>query len=345
MLSHLRISDNDILDILNDNDDTDNDDDIVTECTYPVQSIADSELDVSYNLSTMTICGRLGGIVSIKDVIQSIPIIPYWSIREGVLRTEGYIDSEPYFRGISRKYIEKRNSDTKPFRNSASLYCRIFDEDTGDAKEPSVKIFRNGGFQITGIRTPTQANVIVALIKRSLKSVPGLFEETDPGFINICMMNSDITLPYTIDREELQNILKADGILSTFETTSYQGVNIKYYWNYEKHYAGIHQSGICECEHVCESSGKKRVMSNPHTTHHKGCVRITIAPFQTGKIIITGAKTLEQIDDATEWILSVIKKHKDTLLRDNAITKKERRKIPFRGGHTLKIPKSTTVCN
>lgn len=329
MLSHLNITDHDILEILEEPEE---------QVMGDVASvIRDDELDVPYNLSTMTICGRLGGTVNIERVISEVPIQPYWAIREGIIRTEGYIANETVSRGISRKYIEKRNIKTKPFRNSASLYCRIFDEELDIVKEPSIKIFRNGGFQVTGIRTPAQATHIVSFIKQTLRDLKDVFEEVDEGFTNVCMMNSDITMPYMLNRNALQAILKEKGILSTFETTSYQGINIKYYWNYEKHVKCSTQNGVCDCEHVCESTGKKRVMKNPSMKSNGGCVRITIAPFQTGKIIITGAKTIQQINDASKWILSLILENRKAVLQGKAPEKKIRRKIPFRGGYTLDI--------
>ena len=333
MLSHLNITDFDIEEILNISDDES------SKLPTRTSSEAIKELeDISYNLSTMTICGRLGGNVNISRVIQEVPIQPYWAMREGILRVEGYDkDDKIITRGISRKYIEKKSIRVKPFRNSASVYCRIFDEENGIAKEPSVKIFRNGGFQVTGIRTPDQANNVVNLIKNTLRKIDSVYEESDKGFINVCMMNSDITLPYKINRSKLQELLVSKGILSTFETTSYQGINIKYYWNHTKHKNGDEQNGICECECVCQSSGKKRIMKNPEMNIETGCVRITIAPFQTGKIIITGAKTLEQINDASRWIINTIRDNYNDILMGKADPKKIRKKIPFRSGHTVEI--------
>ena len=332
MLTHLNITDLDIEGILNTSEDESS-----VQPARVSSEIAKELEDISYNLSTMTICGRLGGNVNISRVIQELPIQPYWAMREGILRIEGYDDDEIITRGISRKYIEKRNIRAKPFRNSASIYCRIFDEETGIAKEPSVKIFRNGGFQVTGIRTPIQSENVVNFVKETLRKIEGVFEEKDKGFTNVCMMNSDITLPYKINRSKLQEILVSKGILSTFETTSYQGINIKYYWNYTNHRNGATQSGICECESVCQSSGKKRIMKNPENNIESGCVRITIAPFQTGKIIITGAKTLEQINDASHWIIDLIRNHHSDILMGKADPKKIRKKIPFRSGHTVEI--------
>lgn len=332
MLTHLNITDFDIEEILN----------VPEDETEKEPARASSETikeleDISYNLSTMTICGRLGGNVNITRIIHNVPIQPYWAIREGILRVEGYDDDKIITRGTSRKYIEKKNVRVKPFRNSASIYCRIFDEESGVAKEPSVKIFRNGGFQVTGIRTPLQATRIVSFVKDALRKIEGVFEEVDDGFTNVCMMNSDITLPYKINRSKLQGLLVNKGILSTFETTSYQGINIKYYWNYGKHKEGKVQTGVCECENVCLSSGKKRVMKNPESNEESGCVRITIAPFQTGKIIITGAKTLEQINDASQWIIQLIRDNHEEILMEKATPKKIRKKIPFRSGHTVDI--------
>lgn len=333
MLTHLNITDLDIEEILN----TSDCDDTHTEPTRVSSEVIKNLEDISFNLSTMTICGRLGGNVNITRVIQEVPIQPYWAMREGILRVEGYDGDKIITRGISRKYIEKKNMRVKPFRNSASLYCRLFDEEIDIGKEPSIKIFRNGGFQVTGIRTPYQANYVVNFVKETLRNIEGVFEETDKGFINVCMMNSDITLPYKINRSKLQELLVHKGILSTFETTSYQGINIKYYWNHKKHKNGVIQNGICECDCVCQSSGKKRIMKNPETSTDTGCVRITIAPFQTGKIIITGAKTLEQINDASQWIINLIKDHYSDILMGKAEPKKIRKKIPFRSGHTVEI--------
>jgi TATA-box binding protein (TBP) (component of TFIID and TFIIIB) len=302
------------------------------------------KIDVKYNLSTMTICGRLGGTINIQSVLENIPIIPYWRLVEGVLRIElllietGSKTGNWNYRGICRKYIEKPDKGAGPFKNALTIYYRIFDEETFDAKEPSIKIFRNGGFQITGIRTPYQAKYVVDSIKTTLMKIPGGFMEDimEEPFTSVSMMNSDITLPYSIRREALQNILKRLGMRSSFESTTYQGVNIKYYWNYEKHLSGSEQTGRCECSVKCISNGKKRMMSSDDKNKSSGCVKITIAPFQTGKIIITGAKNIEQIKDASKWILNLIKDNSSALL-NNTYSRKvyTKKSTPFRGCFVL----------
>jgi hypothetical protein len=293
----------------------------------------------------MTICGRFGGVVNIQAVLEKAPILPYYELKEGCLRVEGYMNNVWSYRGICRKYIEKPDKGQGPFKNSVTVYYRIFDEVTGEAKEPSVKIFKNGGFQTTGIRTPHQAEYIVECIRDLFAKtgeatfIPSDSPGLDKPFISVSMMNSDITIPYTIRRESLQKILKDAHMRSSFESTTYQGVNIKYYWNYEKHLKGLPQTGRCECAVQCISSGKKRMMTDPNmdTT---GCVRITIAPFQTGKIIITGAKKIEQVDDASRWILQLIESNASSILSKIQTRKVYlKRSTPFRGSCIINLSK------
>jgi hypothetical protein len=350
MLSHLNISEDDILSI-NDNmlapltnHRTTSTFDTGTTTLPPIETETyETITDTPYNLSTMTICGRFGGTINIQYVLEHAPILPYWKLKEGCLRVEGYMDNIWSYRGVCRKYIEKPDKGQGPFKNSVTVYYRIFDEITGEAKEPSIKLFKNGGFQTTGIRTPYQAEYIVKCM-RELFSITGEgtfipSETSDTPFISVSMMNSDITIPYTIRREALQKILKDAHMRSSFESTTYQGVNIKYYWNYEKHFKGLPQSGKCECPTQCISSGKKRMMTNPELDT-SGCVRITIAPFQTGKIIITGAKRIEQVDDASKWILHLIQSNSSTILSKIQTRKVYAKKsTPFRGSCIVRIPK------
>lgn len=297
-----------------------------------VYETSTDDIDVSYKLSTMTICGNLGGDINIVNVLEKVDIQPYWALREGIIRIEGYTGKDILCRGMSRKYIEKKTFVAKPFHNSVSLYYRLYDEDTREAREPSIKLFDNGSFQITGIRTPLQATKIVEKIKNILFTIPDCFKITKRGYTDVCMMNSDLSFPYQINREKLQDILLRYGMLSTYETTNYQGVNIKFFWNHEKHRKGIFQNGICECDTVCSSSGKKNTMTDPSKASHTGCVRITIAPFQTGKVIITGAKNEQQVKDSTKWIKEICSKHQKEIFCGKAIPKKKSSKVPFRGG-------------
>jgi hypothetical protein len=96
------------------------------------------------------------------------------------------------------------------------------------------------------------------------------------------------------------------GLWSTYEPTIYQGVNTKFFWN--KARAPGTPPGICVCPTPCDGDGSGYAIGQ--------CKKITIAPFRTGKIIITGAKHVEQLDDAYNFMNEVFRTHAEQVLRD-----------------------------
>tara|TARA_B110000902_G_C14093160_1_gene507689 strand:+ start:52 stop:357 length:306 start_codon:yes stop_codon:yes gene_type:complete len=66
-------------------------------------------------------------------------------------------------------------------------------------------------------------------------------------------------------------------IYSSYEPLIYPGINVKYYYNINNN------TGICNCSKYCDGKG---------TGDGDGkCKRITIAIFESGKILITGKIT------------------------------------------------------
>jgi hypothetical protein len=297
-------------------------------------------------LSTMTICGNFKTPLNIQMIRDNIPIQPYWSHHQGIVLAEGYNESGAIIRrGTARRYIMKQEF-TKPFLNCTTLYIRIFDEETKEAKEPSIKLFKNGGYQMTGIRTPFQANHAILTLKdlilshcpESVEIIENLRSLTKESVdIKVCMMVADMTIPYTIHREEVQRLIaERTRLVSSFESTTYQGVNIKYFWNPES----PHRDGICRCPIHC--NGK-----------NSPCRRITIAPFQTGKIIITGGSLTEkEINEAAMWILNFLKEHSKVTLSPQRRDLRRKRDAfvcpnPFRSGENriLKIRPESIILN
>ncbi len=120
------------------------------------------------------------------------------------------------------------------------------------------------------------------------------------------MVNSDYSIGVPIKRERLHKILvETYGLFSTFESTIYQGVNTKYYYNKARKEG---PPGICLCPNPCDGTGlgEKKIGD---------CKRITISPFQTGRIIITGARSLEQIEEAYHFMNKLFMKHANEIIR------------------------------
>ena len=121
---------------------------------------------------------------------------------------------------------------------------------------------------------------------------------------HIQLLNSDYKVNGLLKRAELHRILCQQYMLSsTLETTIYQGVNTKYYYNEE----APETRGICKCPRFCTGQGDGSAIGR--------CKRITIAAFQTGSIIITGARTKKQLDEAYQFMNEVLKKHSTAVVK------------------------------
>jgi hypothetical protein len=92
-------------------------------------------------------------------------------------------------------------------------------------------------------------------------------------------------------------------LFSSHESTIYQGVNTKYYYNKK---GNPLRPGICECKEQCSGQGLGDGEGQ--------CKRITISPFSSGKIIITGAREMDQINEAYEFFNEILKTHQNEIL-------------------------------
>ena len=82
-------------------------------------------------------------------------------------------------------------------------------------------------------------------------------------------------------------------------------MNTKYFFN--KCRPALVLPGLCGCPVLCKGTGDGEALGD--------CKKITISPFQTGQVIITGARTMEQISEAHEYIKHIITVEQDKVLR------------------------------
>lgn len=129
------------------------------------------------------------------------------------------------------------------------------------------------------------------------------------GKIETVLINSDFNVNFKIKRNILHSILKDDyKIVSRFEPGIYPGVNNKYYFN--KDYLDKKFEGRCYCTNKCEGKGNGKGNGE--------CKKITIAAFQSGSIIITGAREIQHIVAAKEFITNVLKNNYDLIRKIDA---------------------------
>jgi TATA-box binding protein (TBP) (component of TFIID and TFIIIB) len=259
-----------------------------------------------YRISTITCNGFVGTQVDIIQFFNNVNISP--------TAQPGFVYSEykgKQFRGAKPKTkrgskVKKTDEDKKCFDNQVTVvYC------FADGYFPNVKLFRNGNVQMTGIRTPEDGQRIIEIVASELRriheeGVTNIVSDIDKLHacdFKIRMINSNFSVPYSVRRKDLHKLLISPDYNNNcnFQGTTYPGVKLYFYWNSTKK----HQNGICQCSNPCYGKG---------TGHGDGeCKKVTVAVFESGNVLITGANTNQQIDDAYQYITKVLINHVSTL--------------------------------
>jgi len=254
-------------------------------------------------ISTLVTTGHLGTTINLGKIFEQIGriLIPIGYPAEGILKME----HERNVIGVSaRDVLTKRRVSDKTFFNQSTLVIRKL-RDATEFKEVNLKLFANGGFQMTGVTTEEFSKEVLAWTIKELSTLPGISEKplTVTKFA-IQLLNSDYKVSALIKRAELHRLLcEQYNLSSTLETTIYQGVNTKYYYNE----ANAGTKGICMCPRFCNGQGDGSEIG--------ACKRITIAAFQTGSIIITGARTKKQLDEAYDYTNQILTVHAGTVTK------------------------------
>ena len=207
----------------------------------------------------------------------------------------------------SRDELTKRKKSKNIFFNQSTLVVRrIYGKTPSGApqfKEVNIKLFKNGGIQMTGIPSDSFAQDTLSWLAEHLTrfSLPILDSPAKPHRYTIQLINSDYQINGNINREKLHEILISEyNLFSSFESTIYQGCDTKYYYNEAAPSDAV--EGICPCgETMCTGTGDGKSLGQ--------CKEITISPFHTGSVIITGARRFEQIEKAYVFINKILKKH------------------------------------
>ena len=256
-------------------------------------------------ISTLVTTGHLGTNINLGSLFKQIRdiLIPIGFPMEGFMKMEHETNVVGY---SARDLLTKRRVSDKTFFNQSTIVIRKVRKDTGDFKEVNVKLFANGGFQMTGVTDEEFSRDVIAwmIVRINAFDTPVTVVPLQLTKFNVQLLNSDYKMNAQAKRAELHRILcETYNLSSTLETTIYQGVNTKYYYN-ETSPAG---GGICRCPKFCTGQGDG--------TEVGACKRITIAVFQTGSIIITGARTKRQLDEAYEFMNRILRTHSKEVSR------------------------------
>lgn len=271
-------------------------------------SIPDPLIISPLRISTMVTTCHAGCGIKLQRLFESFPIwaIPFGYPGEGFLKMEY---EKKVIGSSTRDILTKRKVTEKTFFNQATLVVRKKVSEERGWKEVNIKLFANGGIQMTGVPSTEFSQATIQYVLAEIKAKdPEVFVDNglNAGMIKyrVQLINSDYSINRQIYQEKLHKILSnVYNLFSSHESTIYQGVNTKYYYNKQGNKL---RPGICDCKSGCTGQGSGDGDGQ--------CKRITISPFSSGKIIITGAREMDQINEAYEFFNEILEAHAQEIL-------------------------------
>ncbi len=203
-----------------------------------------------------------------------------------------------------KKKKRKNSKKKKRFYNQVTIIIKP----NKNIRPINLKLFFNSSLSMTGCKNELDGEIAVNTLLNEIKKYKCIFNnETDRNELNyydyrITLINTDYSINFNINRIKLYDLLIIKyKLFVTYAPDIYPGIKIYYMWNTNNKY----KNGLCNCyeenDLICTGKGEGLTVKN--------CKRVTIAIFQSGKIIITGAKKIVQTVDAYNFINKILIKH------------------------------------
>lgn len=272
-------------------------------------------------ISTRSAIGKLSRPIKLVDFIQHV--IQYFEVigagnaaadatPKEKLNIIGMKWNQVIYGNMNKvqKKTTKKTKQKKNFYNQTTFLVQ-----TPQNQRPvNIKIFSNGSISMTGCKEELDGLYATQGLVADMKKYADIFysdddcEALDVIDYGITLINSDFSVGQKIDRMELYKLVVDEyGLFATYEPTIYPGVKVTYMWN---NYDDVQRNtGLCKCATNCLLKNRKKEKNNGI------CKKITIALFQSGKIIITGSNTLEQTNDAYAFINGILQENSPRLVR------------------------------
>ena len=227
--------------------------------------------------------------------------------------------AEAMLMALPRRCRHQQEQESPPvenrhFDNQVTVLLRL------DEATMNVKVFRNGKVQLTGVRRIEQGEQavrhLVAVLEAMERGAPGVVG--DPAALEasgyrVCLINSDFHLGFEIKSDLFFACMRGNyGTACSYDPCIYPGVKIQYMWNAFHASSPSRRHGTCDCVGPCKGRGVGDVDGM--------CRKITIAVFQSGSVIITGAHTTAQIDTAYRFLVDdVVANHFDAIRKQQRV--------------------------
>lgn len=298
-----------------------------------------------YNISTQSIAAKLTpGTYNCKLIAEKIPIrksgigimgVSLMNIKENIRIVRGCL--------INKQ--DKKKTIKKKFNNQFTMIIR-----TRPECNANLKLFSNGGVSMTGCKSVNDGVMALGIlcheIKKAKLAPTDLKEKLGYRNFRISMMNADFVSNINlIERYKLTEILKNDyGLYVDFEPTRYAGIKLVYMYN--KNNTSEQRNGVCHCKTSCEYNTKtyKYKMIDGEKCNYDGnkaCLRVMVAIFRTGNVIITGSRNDQQLNEVYDNVINWLKESYNKIVRfriDDVLTEEEKKL-------TVSVPNLNQIIN
>jgi TATA-box binding protein (TBP) (component of TFIID and TFIIIB) len=228
------------------------------------------------HISTVTMTGMFDTTFNIPNIGAYLDLSP-----DGVVSVK-YGSGTNIIRSLipKKEQTKKKKKVKRVFYNQASVevLSKLF------KNKINIKIFKNGSIQMTGCKCIENCLEVIDTLCVQLKKVKAILDPEDMKTIimkpfaantscldvtqvknlTVRMINSNLKIGFKVDRDKLYRILIQQGVDCIFEPCAHAGVNIKY--------------------------------------NYKGTDKISIFIFESGSVIITGAKSRDQLICAYNFV-------------------------------------------
>lgn len=266
-------------------------------------------------VSTITAKGSVSRLpVNLDEFVARVTVTPEAELRRagraGIVYVELVRRGHEAARGepppSALRAARKRQQDggsARCFENQATV---VFVSAAGE--RANVKVFCNGNVQMTGIKSSAVGTAALELVADEIRAMAPA-TVADPaaaraeGF-EVCMINTHFDLGFCLKRDRLDHVLRNAyfPMRSVFESCRYSGVKASFMWNAESRAS----EGACRCRGgPCTGAGRGRGLGD--------CRKVTLVFFQSGRVIITGALSLEQVYAARAFVLRVAHDHRASI--------------------------------
>ena len=273
-----------------------------------------------YNVSTITAVGKLNAPIDLGRFYSALEITDpeayQGSDKDFVIQAEyGNCKTDIFGKGYAQK--KKAANAKMRFDNQVTVVLRMYDPEAVQMVRPraaasksrnktalnalkrlradvvyvNCKIFQNGSVQMTGLKYVDQGVKTIDALSSIVSKTLGAEVAHQADRYTVQLINSDFNMGLEINREFLHRYIRQNlTVFSSFEPCIHASVSIKYFIGPNA------KDGCCTCAKPC--SGKRQ------TPEH--CKKVTVMVFQSGCVIITGAQTYAQVDEAHAFVTSLI---------------------------------------